>query len=148
MHLTQQTDYALRVLMYLALSRERRVTVSELSERLDIARNHLTKIVHRLAREGLVLTVRGPQGGVTLAKEPATIQVGHVVRRTEPTLKPVDCQQPGCPLASACRLASVWERARDAFLRELDDCSVADLVVNRHELFPLLELTDLDSSTG
>ena len=50
MELTRYTDYSLRVLMYLNLESERLVTMSEIGDRFNISKNHLRKIIHRLAQ--------------------------------------------------------------------------------------------------
>ena len=63
MHITQHTDYALRVLIYLGENTDRLVTISEISERFEISRSHLMKVVNQLVREGFVLGLRGKGGG-------------------------------------------------------------------------------------
>lgn len=62
MQLTAHTDYALRVLIYLAINTEKRVTITELADFFGISRNHLVKVVHKLGVKGFVLTVRGKGG--------------------------------------------------------------------------------------
>jgi DNA-binding MurR/RpiR family transcriptional regulator len=63
MRLTVYTDYALRVLMYLALKEDRLATIAEIAERYSISRNHLMKVAHQLGVGGYVETVRGRKGG-------------------------------------------------------------------------------------
>ncbi len=70
MKLALQTDYALRVLLYLA-TEEGRTTVGELAAFYGISVNHLGKVVHQLGRLGFVRNVRGPGGGIELAREAA-----------------------------------------------------------------------------
>ena len=52
MKLTTFSDYTLRVLMYLALNRERLATIPEIAAAYEISENHLMKVVHQLARSG------------------------------------------------------------------------------------------------
>src|SRR6478672_11006356 len=80
MRLTSYTDYALRTLMFLALNRERLVTIGDIAETHHIAKNHLTKVVHQLGTLGYVETVRGRSGGLRLGREPEDIRVGDVAR--------------------------------------------------------------------
>ncbi|MBC7103057.1 MAG: Rrf2 family transcriptional regulator, partial [Parvibaculum sp.] len=54
MRLTLHTDYALRLLMHLALAPEKRVTIAEVSDAFAISRNHLTKVAHELGKAGFV----------------------------------------------------------------------------------------------
>lgn len=129
MELTYHTDYALRVLMYAGASDGRRVTLSEIASAYDISKEHLRKVVHRLAREGLLSTVKGRSGGLVLGRDPETIRVGEVVRIMEPSMCIVDCTRQPCRLNGHCSLKSVFDRAREAFIRELDKATLADLLM-------------------
>ena len=83
MHITQHTDYGLRLLTYLGANSERQVTIGEISERFDISRSHLMKVANQLVRDGFVEGIRGKGGGLRLARAPADINIGAVVRRME-----------------------------------------------------------------
>lgn len=130
MRLTYFSDYAFRVLMYLAVTPDRRCTIREISDAYGISRAHLMKVVNLLTREGLVVAQRGPSGGLTLAMPPEEIGLGDVVRKTEDDLGLVECFRPenGCRLTPACALAPALSRALNAFLAELDKQTIADLV--------------------
>ena len=80
MQLTYYTDYSLRVLMYLAIRRDRIATISEIAECYSISRNHLVKVVHNLARGGFIKSYRGKGGGIELARDLKSINIGEVVR--------------------------------------------------------------------
>lgn len=127
MQLTRGTDIALRVLM-LTATRSGLSTVDELATALAVPRNHLAKVVQRLARKGLLLTVRGRSGGLRIAPEALQWSVGQVVRDFEGEDEVVDCENPPCPLRGACRLRSALRRAHEAFLAELDRVPLHSLV--------------------
>ncbi|MCK6375817.1 MAG: Rrf2 family transcriptional regulator, partial [Zoogloea sp.] len=91
MHITLHTDYALRVLIYLASNEERLPTIQEISARFDISRSHLMKVVNQLIRNGFVEGIRGKGGGLRLARPPAGIGIGDVVRKMETDLSLVEC---------------------------------------------------------
>ena len=76
MRLTTYTDYALRTLMYLAANRNRLVTIQDIADGHSIAKNHLTKIVHRLGILGFVESLRGRNGGLRLGREPGRAKPG------------------------------------------------------------------------
>jgi Rrf2 family nitric oxide-sensitive transcriptional repressor len=131
MRLANYTDYTLRVLMYCAQHRERRVTIAELAQTHSLSKNHLMKIVNDLARHGLLETARGRGGGVRLLREPSAIGIGEVVRWCESDFRMVECfdqDSNTCRLSAACRLQGLFQRALASWLRELDTATVADLV--------------------
>lgn len=123
MRLTSYTDYALRTLMYLALNRDRLVTIQDIADAHQVAKNHLTKVVHHLGMLGLVETVRGRNGGLRLGMEPDKINVGDVVRSTESDFFIAECfgqENGGCIYSASCALKGVLGRATAAFLSVLD----------------------------
>jgi Rrf2 family nitric oxide-sensitive transcriptional repressor len=140
MQLTQYTDYALRTLLYLAVTEEN-ATITEIAERYSISRNHLVKVVHNLGKLGYITTIRGRQGGLRLARAPEHINLGDVVRRTEPNFHLVECfsrDSDRCILTPSCQLKGVLAKAMAAFLAVLDGYTLADLIENRRELERLL----------
>lgn len=130
MYITQHTDYALRALIYLGTNADRLVTIQEISERFDVSRNHLMKVVNALIRVGFVEGVRGKGGGLRLARVPREIVVGAVVREMEPGMDLVECFGSGCQciLDPSCKLKVILSDALAAFLKVLDDMSLADLL--------------------
>lgn len=129
MRLKSYTDYALRVLMYLAAQPDRLASIAEIARTYRISHNHLTKVVHDLRKEGYLDAVRGRAGGVRLARPAAAISVGAIVRHTEGTFDLVDCAS--CVIAPACSLTAALHEAHSAFMAVLDRYSLADLVEDR-----------------
>ncbi|AMO36207.1 RrF2 family transcriptional regulator [Thauera humireducens] len=142
MNITQHTDYALRVLMYLGACPMRRVTIKEVAERFDISRSHLMKIVTELVAKGFVDGARGKGGGLKLARPATEIGLGDVVRRIEPSLELVECfgTKSHCLLDPACRLKGVLGDALRAFLAALDGTTLADLVGSDARVHEVLRL--------
>ncbi|HET7879924.1 MAG TPA: Rrf2 family transcriptional regulator [Acetobacteraceae bacterium] len=142
MRLTDFTDYTLRTLIYLALQPERLVTIADIAKAFGISANHLMKVVHQLAVSGDVATVRGRRGGLRLARPPSTINIGAVVRRTEPDMAIVACfaAPARCVINDACVLQHALADALKAFLSVLDGYTLADLVAPRRALADLLSL--------
>lgn len=136
MRLTRYTDYALRVLIYLALHPDRLCTIPEIAGAYGISHNHLTKVAHDLGKAGFVESARGRLGGLRLAKPAAMIGVGAVVRVMEGEGCLADCD--ACVIAPACRLANTLETARDAFMASLDAVTVASLTYRGGALRHLL----------
>ncbi|MBO6669581.1 Rrf2 family transcriptional regulator [Parvibaculum sp.] len=144
MRLTLHTDYALRVLMHLALAPGRLVTISEVAASFSISRNHLVKVAHELGQAGFVETMRGRGGGLRLARPPEEIAIGDVVRAMEEDFRIVECfdrDANSCCIAPACRLKRLLKEALDAWLAVLDGATLADLVERPAPLRRLLALT-------
>ena len=129
MKLKTYTDYALRVLMHLAARPDRLASIGEIARTYRISHNHLMKVVHDLRKEEFLDAVRGRAGGIRLARSPAEISVGQVVRHTEAGFDLVDCAS--CVIAPACALTAALHEARAAFMAVLDGYSLADLVEER-----------------
>lgn len=141
MRLTVYTDYSLRVLMYVAVRPDRRPTIAEVAAAYGISKNHIMKVVHQLGVAGYIETTRGQNGGMRLARPPAEIVLGEVVRRTEPDMALVPCFDPvnaPCAISPACKLRRALQQARSAFLAVLDEYSLADLTENQEVLAGLL----------
>lgn len=143
MKLTYHTDYALRMLVYLALNRGRPSRVADVAESYGISRNHLLKVALRLGRLGYLTNVRGRSGGIALARRPEDIKLGDVVRQMEDDFGLVECMRPEggiCAISPACRLKGVVRKAVEAFLSVFDGYSLADIAGNREVLGELLGL--------
>jgi len=143
MRLTQQTDYAFRMLIYLAVHRERSGTVQDVAENYGISRSHLLKVALKLGRLGYVKTSRGRSGGIALARAPEDINLGEVIRAMEDDLGLVECMRPDggqCVISPACNLKKLVGRALAAFVAVFDGVTLAELTHNRSELLKLLEI--------
>jgi Rrf2 family nitric oxide-sensitive transcriptional repressor len=130
MRLTNFTDFGLRLLMCLAGGPDRTYTTEEIAEKLGLSRDHLAKIVRRLATSGFVETRRGPRGGLRLIGHASAIRLGDVVRSLEESYPIVECFEPrggNCSLTRRCRLKGRLIRAEEAFLQNLNLSSLADI---------------------
>jgi Rrf2 family nitric oxide-sensitive transcriptional repressor len=142
MQLTSFSDYTLRTLIYLGLCPNRLCTIDEIAGAYGISTNHLMKVVHRAAQAGEVHTIRGQHGGMRLARKPEAINIGAVLRRTEPDLHIAPCFGSGnaCRIQRACVLQGALGNALAAFLAVLDDTRLADLMRPKRQLAALLRL--------
>lgn len=139
MRLTLYTDYSLRVLLYLAAKEDDLVTITELADFYNISRNHLVKVVHNLGLNGYILTTRGRNGGLKLARPAKEIPIGEVVRSTEPDFDLLECFNPAtdkCVISRSCSLKSVLFNAQANFLDVLDQYTLADIAQASRKAFP------------
>jgi len=129
MRLAAFTDFGLRALMRLADNPDEPSTTARIADEFHIPFNHLAKVVQDLARGGFVTTRRGAGGGLRLARPADTIRLGEVVRFLEQGYPVVECFRAdggACVLSPRCRFKSRLAAAREAFLAELDESTVAD----------------------
>jgi Rrf2 family nitric oxide-sensitive transcriptional repressor len=147
MQLTQFSDYAMRTVLYLGCRPERLVSVEEISRAYRISRHHLVRVVQSLTDLGVVASQRGRGGGMRLAKDPSEINVGWLIRQTEPHFHLVECfdlETSTCPIAPACGLKGAIVRAQQAFLNVLDEYTLDQFVGRKSLLLPLLDASLLD----
>ncbi len=140
MQLDKFTDYALRVLMTLAVRAPDRVTTSHIAALYGMSENHLSKVATQLAREGFVVSERGRNGGLNLARAADQIRVGDVVRALKRADPVVECfgTDKSCPILPACGLRQPLAQAQDAFFATLDRYTLADVTARRRDLDALL----------
>ena len=128
MRLTKHTDYAFRVLIYLASMPEDRLsTVQEIAEKFDVSRSHIMKIVHKLAGAGLIHASRGQYGGIKLGQPKDAIDLRTVIELMEATLSPVNCDEPECIIKKNCTLKNILFEAQRQFLEHVERYTLADL---------------------
>jgi Rrf2 family nitric oxide-sensitive transcriptional repressor len=141
MQLTLFSDYSLRLMMYVAMSNGRRVTIEEAANAYDISRAHLMKVAQFLVREGFLEATRGRTGGLTLSRSAEEISLGSLVQATETGFDLVECFGEGgrCKIGQVCRLRGVLGEAMQAFLQVLDRYTLADMV-SRSEDFDFLKV--------
>lgn len=120
------------MLMRMASTPDRAFSTTELAQEFGISRNHLAKIMQRLARGGIVETRRGGGGGAALARPAAEIRLGDVIRLLEEGQPLVECfalAGGACTLVGQCRLQGKLRGAEAAFLAELDRSTLADVAL-------------------
>jgi Rrf2 family transcriptional regulator, iron-responsive regulator len=132
MRLTEQSRYALRVLAHCAERHPALAKVATIAAETGITEQNIFKLIKTLTKAGLVVTIRGPHGGVRLGRAPNAIRVGQVIRAIEPRFKA--CGPLGQMMSE--EPVSPVERALDraigqgiaAFMESLDKTSIAALV--------------------
>ncbi|AJR06813.1 HTH-type transcriptional repressor NsrR [Photobacterium gaetbulicola] len=139
MQLTSFTDYGLRALIYLAtLPQGELASITKVTEIYGVSRNHMVKIINKLGQLGYVETVRGKNGGIRLGMPADQIVLGDVVRAIEP-LQIVNCSEEFCHITPACRLKGILFSARQAFLDELDNHTLSEMIEDNPPLRVLLD---------
>ncbi len=133
MKLSTKGRYGLRAMVDLAQHKdEGPVAVHSIAERQGLSDRYLEQLMVPLKKAGLVKSVRGAQGGYTLARGSEKIIVGDVVRALEGPIAPVECVSEEfpdeCARSEECVTRIVWTKMRNAITEALDSFTLADLV--------------------
>ena len=126
MRLTRFSDYAVRVMLYLAAHTDRLCSIGEVAKAYEISQNHLMKVVSDLSGSGYVEALRGRHGGLRLARPASDINIGRLIRHTEGEIDLVGCAE--CKLNGACQLPDPLDQALAAFFAVLERYTLADVM--------------------
>lgn len=132
MKISTKGRYALRLMLDLAMNNTGEpVRIKEISARQEISDKYLEQIISILNKAGYVKSIRGPQGGYRLAREPEKYTVGMILRLTEGSLAPVPCLDDeinSCNRQDACVTLRLWKMLNEAISDVVDEVTLADLV--------------------
>ncbi len=135
MHLTRQSDYGVRAVLYLAsLPYGQVVQTKEIAAQEDIPRKYLPSIIRTLARAGIIRTMRGNQGGVMLSRPPEEINLREVIEAIEGPIILVQCMRgPGqCVHEDNCSFLPVCKGVQQMMVGQLAGTTFADMASNTY----------------
>ena len=148
MLIPMRVDYAVRVLVFLAMQPEERYTpTSKIAKQQHIPEPYLLRISADLVRSGLIESRRGPGGGIRLAQSSADITVGKVVDCVDHTFSAIDClsEPDACLISAACSQRELWGDVEQMLLDYLFQIKIDDLVKKQQKLEGI---QDLELSVG
>lgn len=128
--LSTRGRYGLRAMLDLADGfGTRPIPMGDIARRQGLSRKYLHALLAGLKDAGLVHSVRGAHGGYELARSPAEIQVGEIVRAMEGDVAIVDCldDEKTCPRVPKCSARKLWSELNRAMVEVLDRLTLADL---------------------
>jgi len=131
MKLSTRTRYGTRALLELALHQgEGPVFLKDIAKKQQISLSYLEHLVTPLISGGIIRSIKGPRGGVTLAKKPGTIKLIDVTRLLEGSLAPVECiDNPEiCDRSAQCVTRDLWGEMKKAINGVLETTTLQDLV--------------------
>ena len=144
MQMTNQADYALRSMLYIAQYAESQLIPSnKIAEEMQISRIFLSRINSQLVNAGLIRTRRGARGGVMLAKPAADISVYDVVTTIDGPITLIDCiaDPESCPLSPDCPYRTFWEETQNALIARMKAVSLQDMAAGSKKIgIPLSNL--------
>lgn len=129
--LSKSCIYALRAAIYIALQEEdeQHVSIRKIADELGISFHFLTKILQQLTEAGLLLSLRGPAGGVRLARPAKSITLLDIVLVIEGERFFSACLLglPGCGIQAPCPVHEEWASTRKRLIRMFERSSLAKL---------------------
>lgn len=130
MNLSKFSDYAFRILIYLANNQDKLCTVEELADNLKISEHHLKKIVHRLGKTEYVISTKGRNGGLKLGMDPKDINLGKILIITEDSLNLSGCFSSAKHTCSSsrCKLKAILSSSINSFVDEISKYSLQDIL--------------------
>ena len=131
MRISTKGDYGIRALIELAhhYGEARPTQSGEIAARQKIPESYLEQLLTTLRKAGFIRSVRGPQGGHALIRDPRGLPVTEVIEALEGSIIVVDClaDSSACSKNGGCAQHSMWSDVRDAILGVLDNTTIADL---------------------
>lgn len=128
MRISHQTKNAVKVLVFCAREPDKTFTVSEIASNCGITEYNAFKLVPILVRAEILMSIRGRNGGVRLARDADEISVGSVVRATEDRLSRHACVAGGRGVKDDMEFDDMVDDAMLAFVEILDQNTIADLM--------------------
>lgn len=133
MKISTKGRYALRLMLDISLNEKsgNPVRIKDIARRQELSGKYLEQIISVLNKAGFVKSIRGPQGGYLLTKQPSEYTVGMILRLTEGSLSPVAClddENNICERLDECATIVLWRKLNDAISSVVDTVTLEDLI--------------------
>lgn len=150
MKLDKFSDYALRLLIALAVHSPSRLSAAKIAKLYDLSDNHLSKIASALVAAGFITSQRGRSGGLSLAQAADKISVGAVLRSMKDRQPVAECfgSNKSCKILPACGLREPLQVAQEAFFAALDPVTLAEVSGKNTALKLLIPMADQARGSG
>ena len=131
MQLTSTTDYAIRIVCYLAAQRQM-ISTSELSQELSVPSSYIPKITKKLKQAGIIKACEGIKGGYQIAKQPENISLRDVISCTESTMAISRCleKEGGCSrnYIYCCKVHQILLELQNIYNNRLESVKISDII--------------------
>jgi len=129
MKLTNTSEYALRILTYMARDPEKQYSAKTLVEKLKISDKYLRRLMTTLSKQGFIYSIQGRDGGYSFNKQPADIYLADVVNAVEGMDTYAGCVLgfEECSCDNPCVMHETWIKVREEFMNVFTNKTLADL---------------------
>lgn len=142
MQISVTTDYAIRVIMYLGLSSDKK-SASQISEHMEIPRKYIDKILTKLKKDGYLSADKGIKGGYYLNKELKNITIGQVLRSMEPDTKINRCLEEDCycnlKATEICKIRKYYCKIQKLFEDVIFNITLQDIQDEKYNIDKLFD---------
>ncbi len=136
MKLSSKTEYAILALLELGQRYDKGLVLSrEIASSRDIPESFIERILLTLKNGGVIVSVRGANGGHCLARDPCEISVREIIELFEGSLAPIDCVNERisslsacCSIEASCVLKDLWQKMYDSMLASIENITIKDLI--------------------
>ncbi len=139
--LSNAAIYGVRGLIYLSSQTERKfIPISEISKKLNISFHFLTKIFQKFTKKNILMSSRGPQGGISFNKPASRVTVYEIVEIIDghDVFDKCVLGLPGCGALEPCPMHENWSRVKDEIKTQFEETTIkelADKLSRRNEIF-------------
>ncbi len=128
MNITKATDYAFRLLTFLAAQGGEGST-RDMADEIDVPFNHLSKLVQRLSNAGILITRKGKGGGIKLSKSASKITLAEVYEAIEGPVCLNDClfHRKSCKFSKKCKVRKCLGQIQKKIRDMLSEQNIMDL---------------------
>jgi len=133
LQITNQADYALRAMLYLArLGFGNQAPSHVIAEEMNMSRMFLSRINTQLVNARLLTTRRGARGGVALTRPPSEISVYDILTAVDGPIRLVECLDDPkcCSFVKSCPLHKFWIQTEQVLTDQLKNTTLQDLIEN------------------
>lgn len=136
MKLSSKTEYAILALLELGQRYDKGFVLSrEIASSRDIPESFIERILLTLKNGGVIVSVRGANGGHCLARDPGKISVREIIELFEGSLAPIDCVNERisslsacCSIEASCVLKDLWQKMYDSMLASIENITIKNLI--------------------
>lgn len=131
LNISEASSLGMHAGVILAVNPDKFLSTKEISSKLKVSAAHMSKVLQRLVKTGIVKSIRGPAGGFVLAKKPDRITLLNIFEAIEGTLRLSDCLFDGknCALGK-CMLGNLIPKINKEVKEHLKNTALADLTPN------------------
>lgn len=129
LQVSTKSQYALRMLAYIASSEKPHISLAEVSEKESISYGYLEEIAAQLKKNGILTSKGGRSGGYKLAKEANMVKITDILQIFEGDVIPVKCLGiEKCPKESVCKTQIIWKKLKESVDEALGNMKLSDIL--------------------